>query len=297
MLSLAPIVDHMTNDLMPRGTSLPAPLAASLHLFNRVHAVWKWQTRYFLVYNNTTNFKRLGAGVILNYVAGNSAITRFGAQTILVTRRVYECARQKVAVYHAWKNFKESICNQTIPQLAIHKHTDSQFLNSILGPSTTIWIKQNQRIVSFYIHSTAMKCFELFKELFKLSMRYLDVMEAFSLDITNQSAAVNEIFVHSSYLLDELCNNRAQIKAELTEKKTTIQNILNIMGSQWKAEDLIDKIGMGIVYTEKGYSAVRNACTKTENFARRVLVREIFTWTGYAPTWMLPEETGLEASS
>lgn len=268
------LVDNATSNIMPSGGPLPSALLYSAHLLNRLHWLWCWHVQYVTVYANSGNFKKYMAGCLLNAVAGNSDLLRGAALVVLITRRILDCGKQKVAVYRAWTDVVKAWHVDYSRQVRVHLSrslANANFLEQMVDEQTYIWIRKTQQGAVLCLLQIGHQLRLLFWELLQLSVCYRLVIEAASLNPNVRTAAVNELLLHTSEIFEDISKNRRVIHTELLNNKKLIQQIINTIGINASADTLINGVGKGLSIAETAYTTTNNVYFVIEDTVKRGL--------------------------
>lgn len=269
------LIETTTSQITPAGAPLPSPLLYFAYLLGRLHGLWCWKVQWVTVYANSGNFKKYMVGCFLNAVVGNSEMLRAAALVVLLTRRILDIGKQKVAVYRAWTdvvkawniNYHEQVKVQLSRALS-----QAGFLELMVDSETYIWIKQKQGAVWLCLLQMGRQLRLLFAEILHLSVCYRLVVESASLNPNVRTAAVNELLLHTSEIFEDIKQNRKVIHTELMNNKALIQKIVDTIGIGIRAETLIDGVGNGLSVAESVYSSTSAVCTTIDEAIRPVYV-------------------------
>jgi len=121
-------------------------------------------------------------------------------------------------------------------------------------------------------------------------MRYLDVIEAFSLSSATCDESINELFLNTSHLLDELTENHNFLVEELEKYDGLIEKILNKLGSSYHAEDLRNTLATTLEKTSHIYKGIKKIPKQLEWGLKDGAHSLLYTTTGWAPQILLPKE-------
>lgn len=290
MQAIIGLADSAAASSVPGSGLFPGPLSVAIHLMNRVHWVWRWHFMVTQVYSSSTNLKKLVAGHALNFFVGNNFLLRLGAQVVMIATRILQLGKQKVVTYAAYCEFYDAVAN-TYPlrvKVSLPREEDS-FALRLLGPVEYLWIMKKKEAFMVYI-SRVIRCAALlFREMLKVSMCYMDVIEAFSLSSENRDLAVNHFFLNTASLLDEITENKHSIHAELIRHKPLVQQILSGLGSPFKADKLIDAVAASLTVTQRAYSTVKTVYNYSEDFVKQGL-STLTSSVGLQPGLLLPKD-------
>ncbi len=275
---------------VPSSTSLPNTLSMCIHVMNRVHWLWRWHFMVTQVYMNSTNLKKLLAGYIVNYTVGENTIIRIAAQVVLIAVRIVDLGKQKYQVYMAYCELKNSVFAHYHFQIEVRLPSQQTYALKMLGPEHYIFVMKRKEKMLIYVGRINRCTLILFKEMFKTSMCYMDIIEAFSMNSAVRTEAVNQIFINSTRLLDDMCENKQHIHAELLKHKGIIEQILTGIGSPYKAEQLIDAVGRTLSQVERTYNTAKYLYDNSENRIKDGLSSMAISFFNWTPGILLPED-------
>lgn len=286
------LIDRATSSITPAGGPLPSGLILAAHLLNRLHWIWCWHVQCVMVYTNSGNLKKYLGGCFLNSIAGNSSFLRGAAQVVLATRRILDCGRQKGHVYQAWQAIGDTWNTDYEPYVSVRISADPDqagFLERLCEDDSYTWVETHRQIFTLRTRDIWTCVKKLFWELLQLSVCYRLVIEAFSLDADVRTAAVNELFVHTSHILQDLSENRKVIHAELMQNRRLIQQVINTLGADTRAETLIDAVGSTLSVAESAYSTTSVICNTVGGGFRDGVATLLHTSLGWTPHLLLPK--------
>ncbi len=204
---------------------IPRIFCCPLRSILLVRQLWKWNIRISSVYSNRNNFVKLIGGGVVYTLLGRNSLVRIAARCVLVAKRTVEYRKQHMRFAESCRDLYEAlrgrfwydVSNQTMLP------NSSSCLGKILSPASAhfcklYWGRQCERIKR--IGKATLRCF---KEGFFLSMRLMDLIEAFSCP---DSEAVSYVFINASDLIQEYINNKDLLKQKFNDYKTTICNTL-----------------------------------------------------------------------
>lgn len=279
MIPLTTFVQTTTYDLTPASSRLPPFIWSAFTTLNKVHSIWRWFRRAE-VYTNPNNLAHLLTGHVLNFIVGDIVILRIAAQCLLISTRILECVQEQAIFY------QEAIALKT----------------ALLGryplPVRSDW-KCHSIISSYKIHShdlwnhvqrTAASVLSLFEHAFKLSMRILDTIDAFSLSPYTRNEAFNESFVNAIKWIDTIVENKEELLSGLTDNRIVIERILQ--GSPFTYEQLRDAVTKTVEKTEAFHIKTKKITTFSNGIiiaTGKRMIDEVMISLGLArlrPTWL-----------
>lgn len=286
------LIDRATSSITPGGGPLPSGLILAAHILNRIHWIWCWHVQYVTVYTNSDNLKKYMGGCLLNSLAGNSSLLRGAAQVVLATRRILDCGRQKGQVYQAWQAIGNTWNTDYEPYVSVRVSANPDqagFLERLLENDAYTWVETHRQIFALRTRDIWSCVKRLFWELLQLSVCYRLVVEAFSLNADVRTAAVNELFVHTSHIFEDLSGNRKVIHAELLQNRRLIQQVIHMLGIDTRAETLIDAVGSTLSVAESAYSSTSVICNTLGSGFRDGIATLLYTSLGWTPDLLLPK--------
>lgn len=258
MTPLVDLVQTTTLDLTPNHLRLPPVVWAGFIALNKVHGLWRWY-RSFEMYQQPDNLFQLLAGHIANKVLGESHILRLAAQCLLVATRLLECVQQQYELCQAGRCLLLAIKGHYPAPLRVEweKNCDR---STWLSPTTVHWWKYKASEISQRIQRIALCTLELVKEAFVLSMKIMDVIDAFSWSPAARKAGVIESFVNITKWLDAIVDNKAELLAGMTENRGLIEHLLR--KSPFTYESLHEGVAQALAKTEMVSQGVKKISAK-----------------------------------
>ena len=287
MESILRMSDSASSFALPASSALPTPLNAFVHLMNRAHWLYRWKLQVSEVYMNSRNFKLLVMGHLTSKVVGESLLLRMSAQILLVTSRIVDLGKQKVRTYDAYCDVLHAIFTSESHWVRVEvPQGQPTFALLFLGEDYYIWAIQKREAFLFYVRRVGLSTVHLFKEMFNTSMCYMDVIEAFSVNVNASNDAVNHLFIHTAKLLDGISENKQTIHAELLKHKKLIQQVLTVMGTDYKAETLIGEVAKTLNTAERTYNGVQWFFNQSESELRQGLSNLSLSVLGWTPAFL-----------
>lgn len=263
--------------------NIPSPLMAFVYGINRIHGLWRWHRRADDLYRSENSLHQLLAGHSLQWLVGQRLIVKIAAQVVLVVRRLTDLVAQQRRLAASYRDWKQAITWQYQPPLMTWNAT------ALPTSYTKLRIKITLHRLTHRLYRIAITTFYLIKDAFLLSMRMLDQVEAMSLNPATREAAVNELFLNSSRLMDQLSKDKPLLLKELRENKTIVQYLLDKMNLKYTAEDLAKVIESTIDKAEvarNGWSVVQESLTEGIKDGMYTIIDGLF---GTAPEFLLPK--------
>lgn len=293
-LGMANVVVHTVHTtaraMAPPDAHIPGPLWSIISLITKAHGVWDWY-RWGDVYSNPNNFHALVAGHAVNLIVGDSLLVRIAAQCVLIAARILACVEQIRIVAQAYRNWINALTGQryTITKVRWDKGIDK----TSFATATLRWWKDAFMSVVDRIVRIAVATFMLFKEMFILSMRFMDAIKAFSMSPEKQNEAVNELFVNGGLFVDKMVTEQQALVDYLSDKDNEefVGNILTGIGSKYTVENLIDAASSGLSAAQSVQSVVDYGGGIVKDFGKHA-IWGLYAGCGiarYAPTCIIPD--------
>lgn len=217
--------------------ALPAGIWTAFAVVNKVHSVWRWY-RWSGIYSNPDNFSQLATGHALNFTVGDYLGVRIAAHCVLISSKIIECTDQQVSLSKAYRKWKEALTGTySAPMTCDWKKK----MGWVSPSSTQKWSLRFYRVI-WHVCYIARRTLKLITYIFKLSMKTMDAIEAFSLSPSTRNEAVNEVFLNSIKCLNSLEQNQHELLAKLQKNKQVIEKILKGVGTVYNADQLIDYV-------------------------------------------------------
>jgi hypothetical protein len=274
--------------LTPTSITVPGPLWGVFSVILKVSSLWRWY-RKAEIYTNPKNFQQLVAGHVVNFAFGGSVVLRVAAQCILIAHRILSCVEQIGNVAGSYRSWVNAITGGSLTNKKVKWDKGTEESSSCCSPSSTQWWKSVFNNTIDRIKAIAVTTFTMFKELFVLSMTFMDAIESFSMSPETRNESINEIFVNGTEFLDKMEKQQDLLVDCLYENKNTVTSILKGIGSSFTAEQLIDGASKGLE-TAKTVNRVVNV---GNDFIKRA-ISGFYTGIGQTeskPTWVKVDPT------
>jgi len=246
MNPLLAFVRTTTYEMTPAHLRLPPVLWTVFTALNQVHGIWRWYRRIEL-YRNPDNLVQLLAGHAVNILIGDTLLLRIAAQSLLVATRLLECTRQQSAVFRSGRAWIGSL-KEEYPLPSVAKW-DKDSLNSWLSPSSKYWWKRKGLYIEAKVHKVSLNSFKLLKNIFKLSVSMMDVIDALSWSPSARFDGVTESFVNITKWLNAIVENKEGLLTGITENKVIIVYLLK--NSPFTYEQLVSGVTKAVEKTER----------------------------------------------
>lgn len=248
--SLSPLVDFAQTtsyELTPAGYRLPPFLWTAFTALNKVHSVWRWYRRAEL-YSNPDNLAQLLSGHVVNLVLGDVVLLRIAAQCLLVSTRVLECVQQQTVLYQSAQRWVNAVKGH-YPRPLRHSWSKQQVRWG--SPSFIAECQEKSRLLWHRIERIVICTSAVFFHLFQLSMRVMDVVDAFCLSPYTRNEGINEGFVNVMKWLDHLVENKEELLDGIAANQALIERI--VKGSPITYQQLHSNIINTLEKTEAVY--------------------------------------------
>lgn len=234
---------------------------------NAVHRLWRWH-RQAVLYSNPQNFLQLSTGFTINFLVGDRLPLRVAAQCLLISQRILAAIKQKTTVAQSCQHVMDVWRGCYISQPQTSWSFDAK--NHFLSPSTSNeWLYSFKRLAN-QIHELSRSVFDVFVQLFKLSMYTMDAIDVFYLSPETRNESVNEMFVNATQLLDELVGNKEFLLKGLNDNKEVIEEILMGVRAPLKADQLINSVAKTLAVASTTKSVKDRVGKSVVNFTKQV---------------------------
>lgn len=261
MSEISNTVHDAAQYLTPDTARAPSFVRVLFSGFHYVHGIWRW-IRFKDIYTNPNNFYSLACGHGLNLVAGDNIVLGVAAQCVMIVQRLMACVDQNVKLYQTCCQWSDAIHGNYSLQHRCEWMKDPE--TGTFSPSTTQWIQSTWQAIAERVSRVVLATLAVFKEIFILSMCFMDTIEAFSWSTETRNEAVNQLFVNFSESVDSLVKNQERLLDSFNENKDTIQKLLSGIGSSYKVEDLADVVSSTI----KASQVVQSVSNIAGNFVQ-----------------------------
>ena len=226
-------------------------IASSLQ---RVHRIWQTYVRG-QAYRNPDNWLGLAIGHLTKFHYGTNMFVQLAAAPFFITSRILDFFEQEDRVVVAYETWKGALKGRYtfIDDTILVK--ESKFNYLISRYRITKW-KQNYSILTQRMHMIFFSSIALLIELFKLVMRFMDVLELFTLDAEKMKKHVERAIVEGGLtiprVLKVLCNNRGLFLTRLEKiEKTFLKIVQNDKAKQSRemisfSRTFFDQLEMGL---------------------------------------------------
>lgn len=223
--SLSPLIDFAqatSYEMTPAGNRLPPVLWTAFIALNKVHGLWRWYRRAE-VYSNPDNLAQLLSGHVVNLVLGDVLLLRIAAQCLLVSTRVLECIQQQTLLYRSAQRWVQAIKGHYPRPVKVSWNRQQVAWGS---PSFVVGCQENSLLLWHRIERIVNCTASVFFHSFQLSMRIMDVVDAFCLSPYTRNEGINEGFVNIMKWLDHLVENREELLERMVDNQILIERIL-----------------------------------------------------------------------
>lgn len=180
--------------------SLPKVVTTFYSVIHRVHSLWRRYRKASLYANPDTLLKMIG-GHFLYMIVHNKKVEDYigvAAQCILLVERITACIKSLIELQKAYKFLKKAWKTE-IP-LQLREPYRLNMFPYVLSATTEMKYFSYIDKLKLRVRALAYMCFLLIKEVFLLSMRTLDAVEAFHVTPERRAEATRELFVNGGAL-------------------------------------------------------------------------------------------------
>jgi len=204
--------------------------------FNKIHFLWRYW-RISQLYTQPDNFVQLVAGRALAYAANKSTLLnltiRYPVQYLLIATRILECKDQIKAVQEAKKEWLDALFDKN-STTTVEWETNSK----TLSPSTLNDLKFKKTRIKERVYNIAITTLRLIKQVFELSMKIMDVIDAFYFSTHSTQEALNESFVNIGKCMNKLVENKKELLDGLNQHRSTIDKLIKVTNAPLTFEGL-----------------------------------------------------------
>lgn len=229
------IVLEASNAFNPGGIVSINPL--TLKIYSGIYSLHKFW-RYIRFINTTfdsNNFLSLVGGYGLDFMSKDggmvSSIMRAAAYWIMVTQRVVVFIKQKPIVARAVADFSDAFYGRYVVSKRCVWEKDPD--GTICSPSTVNWCYDTWDRLSLRVYLVVMCTVKLLKEIFTLSMRFLDIMELLTLNKDLIREGVCHIGVH----LKDIAENKNTLREGIRLGKPIISIFMKMLHAKTSVDD------------------------------------------------------------
>lgn len=223
MGSLVTYVQTTAYDLTPPSLRLPPAIWEIFTGLNKVHNLWRWYRRAEL-YQQPDNLFQLFTGHLVNIAVRDSLLLRVAAQSLLVSTRLLECSQQQIRLKESARELVGALIGRYPKPVSIAWEKGMSYFG--LSATTVYWWKTRGLSIYQRIQRIALLLSNVILESFLLSMKIMDVIDAFSWSPMIRNDAVNELFVNLTNSFENLVNNKEELLLGLTENQSTIEYLI-----------------------------------------------------------------------
>lgn len=265
MNPISTIISPAGQILAVEGTKLPFVVWGGFKVIHTVHSVWGG-IRWYRLVKNPDNWTTILASWGINQVIESNIFTRIGIRLVYLCKIIHDLSRQHLTVHDRYRSLLASVKGTYGPYTKI---VEQERL------SLKTRFKQTMNYSTFRIRQIAYCFFDFIKELYALSMHYMDAYQLLTFDSQIGTRALAELIIERERYINELENNRTLLIEQLEENKATIDVVLKKMGSKGDGDSFIAKIrtitgvvtgvGLGLKLTGAIISEVARPLTHNTN--------------------------------
>ncbi|MCB1135842.1 MAG: hypothetical protein KDK78_06215, partial [Chlamydiia bacterium] len=287
--SVVPIVESVAQ-AEAVGYAAPVLFDRIFYLFHQVHRLWCWNRQIQYATGSAVTFKQLVAGYVTQLVIGDRLVLKVAAQSVLIAKRIVETAEHQVAFCKAGRRALDALCARhvlVVPSISTPNLLQNP-LCAFLSPSTVAWLGFGAHNILYYFGDVLHSFLELGFAAFRLSMSLMDLTLASTLSVNSQSEAVQEFYINTARLMQDLAENRELLKASMDEYRPIIEKLLKQCDSRYTFEDLTYAVDRTAEGSGKAYEVVSKVAELTEDHAKNGLYALCMSLWGDAPNFLIP---------
>jgi len=195
---------------IPEENTLPCYASFLFGALHKAHSLVKCCNRAQNITRNASQFGLFIGGAMLNYCCGNNPCISIPARFTLVTRKLIDCIKQQEAFYQACQK-SERAFTKAAPSDPLKRLDFATW--SCCSSSTKSCVETFLNQILDRIVKISVGIFRFFVELFKLSMSYMDLSDAFSEDAQDES--VQDCFMNCNSIYEDLIKHEKQVHETL----------------------------------------------------------------------------------
>lgn len=236
---------------------------SAFRTFTTCHCYWRLAQKGAL-FVDPKNHLQLGAGYMVDAFFGKNVVVQLASGTLLIFCRTIKMAEQKAEMDLAWQRCKKAFYGQQTLHVKVSWEQGAFF-------STSSWtrMKLGGKRAACQIVAIALATLEMLKQVFILSMRVCDLIEALAM---KSEDGVKHVFVNLNETAGELAKRRIAIKKILEENEKLIQMTLDMVYLPANAADVTQKIDATLRQFEgEGVTIVRDLLWYVANTFRNII--------------------------
>lgn len=230
----------------------PAELWKLASALSKVRQAWRsWNQ--VEVYSNPKNFWNLVGGHALDAVLDIKIIKTIG-QVIIIAKSILICINEQKELRQSYSRFKKAL-SCAYPTSSVYAMKTKNFTASVS------WTEDIKHRLVMRIRRIANAFFDLCKDVFKMSMRIMDVFDAFSWDPEKRNNDIKQIFVNYSQFYDELVVKKERWIEEINLNKEIINSICQRFQVGFDSDTMIkhvERLSKGMEYAQLVAEAGKN---------------------------------------
>lgn len=256
-----------------------------------LHRAWRWNRRWRQISRNETSFKQWVGGCVLQATVGQQPLVALAAQLVLIADGVLVAAQHKQrfsrACFHFSFSWKGGWVQEVVP--CSRKRLLGWRCLRPFSLSTLCDVDEKLKRCALFIKELAWAVWGVLKEGIALSMALIDVAEALAASDRSQRDALQEVFLRSSHLREELENNRALLLEGLRSHGAIVGDLLEQCGSRYTLNDLIASVDRAMGASASFYRGVEDVVCVSERCAKNSTYALLLGVWGSAPSELLPD--------
>jgi hypothetical protein len=226
MNTITGIISPAMQVLAPEGAKLPKHLWTGFGILHKVHALWG-SYRWYQLAKNPDDWTTILICSGVNEVVEYFFVTKVAVRLIYFCKIVQDLSRQHMHVYKRYCMLKVSVKGVHGPYIFL---SESKKKRSSLD------------VLILRIKQIVWAIFDFIKELYALSMRYMDAYQLLSFKSSGGARALSELVIERENYIEHLTKNRALLLEELENRKEMINDILKRWGAKSDADVWINRI-------------------------------------------------------
>lgn len=248
-------------------------------VFHMGHKLWHFH-RKAKTYTNPENLLNLVAGHTLSHFVGNNKAVRIAARCILVAARLQECVKEQAAIQEEARKVWDAILGRHLYHLYGLKNQEEEI--------------RRVRLERICFHLA-----EMFRRIGLLSLKIMDVVEAFQFGPATQKEAVEELFVNIGQCVDEIVDNKEKLRTFLEDEKELVKKVLDAMQFDCTVEQLQNYLETSTHVVEQVHNAIKGQSKDGVNLFAEGAKDAIFGAAAVigaesiVPTVLIPESEGV----
>lgn len=234
------------------GARLPCFFRWFFYVFRRIHRIWRCYCRTREVTQSAGSFFQFLGGWVLNACCGRNRAVVLTAKYIMIARRVLDCIKEQLLFLRRVKQLRNAFRKK-----APYDPPRRIRIRQGLSPSCRYrWERALNHILDRILRILK-GFFFFFVGLFKLSMRYMDLIDSLSSRREVREESVQDLFLNANHILSELARNEDKM-----------HEALHFVGARYNATPLAMGASAAVGCTVGTFRTLRFCKDKTAEFGR-----------------------------